>query len=66
MSLICTQNDRFSWNLQRRKRPNTHGPLWIRWYQWKTLDDKAYGATVQKQGLHQRRTVVEAWNDLKL
>ena len=36
MSLMCTQNDPFSWNLRRRrKRPNTHGPFWTRWYHWK-------------------------------
>jgi len=38
MSLMCTPNDRFSRNLRRRrKRPKAHGPLWIRWYQWKTF-----------------------------
>jgi hypothetical protein len=39
MSLMCTQNDRFSWNLRRRrKRPNTYSPFLIRWYNWKIFE----------------------------
>jgi len=38
MSLMFTPNNRFSWNMRRRrKRPNTYGPFWILWYQWKTF-----------------------------
>jgi len=46
------------------KRPKTYGPFWIRGNTEKHMEEQTHGAIVQKQGLHQYRTVVKARNCL--
>jgi len=63
--MMFTSNNRILLNLQRRmKRPKTYGPFWIRGNTEKHMEEQTHGAIVQKQGLHQYRTVVKARNCL--
>jgi hypothetical protein len=51
MSLMCTTNKWFSWNLRRRmKRPNTYGPFWILWYHCKTFGGQSVWCYRSKAG----------------
>ena len=50
MSLMCTPNKRFSWNLRITKRPNSYDPFWILRCHWKTFGGQSLWCYYPKAG----------------